>query len=148
MISDKSPCFASIFVINTQVVNGLEASVYAAMPQVEEFMSWLEPVMSMHTLVHWYTSPLRMLCTGSPSATACQSYSEDGLLVWFDWGIRICDYLNQFNALLKQFLLLAALLLLGCVRFVEVVLGPTFGYAFLVAVFPLALVCQVSNSRK
>lgn len=132
----KSGVFLPLTPDSTLVVNGMKASAFASVPHAEELLSWLAPVISPQTIFHWWLAPLRMVCTSTlfpRGASACHSYTNDGLLVWLDMGNELARYLNECHFLIHSPSVVFVLFLLGCIRFVEMLFGPTLGWLVLCA---------------
>lgn len=127
----------------TLVVNGVQVSAYASVPHAEDLLAWLSPILTPHTIFHWWLAPLRMVCTSSlftRDAALCQAYNEDGLLLWLDFGNKLAKYLSRCHLVLQSIAVLFVLLALSSLRFLEVAFGPTLGWVVLCGIIPVFIV--------
>jgi Hint module len=147
----KSGALLPLTVDGTVVVNGIQASVYSSVPHAQELFSWLAPMWTHQTIFHWFLTPLRMICSSELTRRytgVCEAYTEDGLLVWLDFGNRLAKYLNQLSFVWQVISVAIGLSILGTMRLVEVMMGPTLECFLLFTVLPGFLIWKLFYATK
>jgi hypothetical protein len=121
------------------VVDGFMVSTYVALQQkgsseFPKFANGLVLPISQHHGIHIGTSPFRILCMGV-STMFCSRHTEEGILSWVDYGMRLADHVEKQRTLVQLLWLFLALVV--CLPFyvMEVAFGPKIAPFALVMTF-------------
>lgn len=135
----------------TVMVDGIIASSYISLQQdarehIELGENGFTVRISQRGMVHMFLSPLRMYCMGL-SSEFCQTYNEEGLPPYVDFGLKLADWGNRQNVFIQLVGLLVFFLVLVPSVLIEDLAGPELGPVMLVITIISLILYKRSNYR-
>jgi hypothetical protein len=104
----------------TLVVNGIVASAYAAIPDMEHHPFF--PHRWLAFMCHFSMSPVRLICTTFLESGICQWYNEEGMPHILAWLVGLFDSIMAFPSVIRELAMMVYFLFAALCWFLEAIL--------------------------